>query len=176
MRTYRRVWITGGVYFFTVALFERRNTTLLIDRIDELRQAIRATKQSHPFDIEAMVVMPDHLHAVWRLPDGDADFPTRWRLIKARFSRSVEQNGKISASRLRKGERNIWQRRFWEHAIRDERDYWNHIDYIHINPVKHGYVTRVADWPYSSFHRYIRNGLYPVDWAAPDCVRDMNFD
>jgi len=176
MRTYRRVWIAGGLYFFTVALSERRNATLLVDRVSELREAFRTIKRIHPFDIEAMVVMPDHLHAIWRLPDGDSDFATRWRLIKARFSRAMERGENIPPSRLRKGERNIWQRRLWEHAIRDERDYWNHIDYIHINPVKHGHVTRVADWPYSSFHRYVRDGVYPPDWAAPACVTEMDFD
>jgi putative transposase len=176
VRTYKRAWIAGGVYFFTVNLVERRNTTLLVDHVDELRKAFRLTKQDHLFDIEAIVVMPDHLHAIWRLPPNDSDFAARWRLIKARFSRQLGGNENISPSRLRKGERGIWQRRFWEHVIRDERDLQNHIDYIHFNPVKHGHVQHVIDWPHSSFHRYVRDGLYPEDWAAPKSIQELDLD
>jgi len=174
MRTYKRARIAGGVYFFTVNLVERRSTTLLVDHLEELREAFRLTKQGHPFDIEAMVVMPDHLHAIWRLPPKDSDFANRWRLIKARFPRELGRTESISSSRLRTGERGIWQRRFWEHVSRDERDLHNHIDYIHFNPVKH--VQHVIDWPHSSFHRYVRDGLYPADWAAPNSIHMLNLD
>jgi len=170
MRTYKRVWIAGGAYFFTVVLNERRSAALLVEHIDALREAFRLTKQSHPFDIDAVVVMPDHLHAIWRLPRGDADFAMRWRLIKSRFSRAIQADEPISESRARKGERGVWQRRYWEHLIRNERDYHAHIDYIHYNPVKHGHVTKVGDWPHSSFHRFVRDGLYPCDWAAPESI------
>ena len=115
-----------------------------------------------------MVVLPDHLHAVWTMPEGDRDFSTRWRLIKSTFSRNLAVGESISASRAAKRERGIWQRRYWEHTIRDERDYAAHIDYCHLNPYKHGLVQRVRDWPYSSFHRYVAQGMYPADWMTED--------
>lgn len=173
MRTYTRVRIPGGIYFFTVNLAERRNNTLLIDRVEQLREAFRSVRTAHPFVIEAMVVLPDHLHCIWRLPDGDDRFASRWRLIKARFSTAVVAAERISASRLRRGERGIWQRRYWEHVVRDDEDWRHHLDYIHYNPVKHGYVRRVCDWPHSSFHRYVWQGLYPMDWAAPRYIQDL---
>ena len=162
---YRRCDISGGTYFFTVNLAERLQG-LLVQHIDVLRNAVRTVKQRHPFYIDAMVILPDHVHAVWSLPEGDADYPTRWLFIKAQFSRSLPTGERIRASRADKGERGIWQRRYWEHFIRDERDYARHVDYIHYNPVKHGYVSRPVDWPYSSLHRYIRKGLLPVDWGV----------
>ena len=113
-----------------------------------------------------MVVLPDHLHAVWTMPEGDADFATRWRLIKTNFSRHLSVSERISESRYAKGERGIWQRRYWEHTIRDESDFARHVDYIHINLVKHGLVTRVRDWPYSSFHRMVKLGFLLEDWAG----------
>jgi putative transposase len=116
--------------------------------------------------IDAIVILPDHLHAIWSLPEGDADFATRWRHVKAMFSRALPTRERISESRLRKGERRIWQRRYWEHTLRDERDFSRHVDYIHFNPVKHGLVTRVEDWPYSSFHRMVRLGAYAKDWGG----------
>jgi putative transposase len=154
MRTYKRVWIPGGTYFFTVNLAERRNTTLLIDHVAQLRAAFRLVRNAHPFVIDAIVVLPDHLHCIWRLPPDDDRFATRWRMIKARFSETVADGERVSASRIRKGERGIWQRRYWEHAIRDEEDWRHHVDYIHYNPVKHGYAKRVCDWPHSSFPRF----------------------
>jgi putative transposase len=165
MTNYRRNFIAGGSFFFTVNLAERR-LQLLTEHIDELRAALRQTRQRFPFKIDAMVVLPDHLHAVWTLPEGDANFATRWRLIKSMFSRSLDTGEPISDSRAAKGERGIWQRRYWEHAIRDENDFARHLDYIHINPVKHGLVSRVSDWPYSSFHRMVKLGIYPEDWAG----------
>lgn len=165
MTNYRRNFVARGSFFFTVNLAERR-LSLLTAHIDELRSAFRETRRHHPFTIDAMVVLPDHLHAIWTLPDHDADFATRWRLIKSAFSRSIARGERISASRAAKGERGIWQRRYWEHTIRDETDFARHVDYIHINPVKHGLVAQVRDWPHSSFHRMVRLGIYPQDWAG----------
>lgn len=143
MTNYRRNFVARGSFFFTVNLAERR-LRLLTEHIDELCVAFRQTRRRHPFTIDAMVVLPDHLHAVWTLPEDDADFATRWRLIKSAFSRSLTRGERISDSRADKGERGIWQRRYWEHTIRDENDFTRHIDYIHINPVKHGLVPRVG--------------------------------
>ena len=151
-------------------LAERRSR-LLTEHIGLLRAAFRDTRARHPFAIEAVVILPDHLHAIWTLPEGDADFTLRWRLIKSAFSSALPRGERISASRLAKGERGIWQRRYWEHAIRDEADFERHVDYIHFNPVKHGYVTRVADWPHSSFHRYVERGLLAEDWGGD--LRDI---
>jgi REP-associated tyrosine transposase len=165
MTGYRRNFVAGGSFFFTVNLADRRSS-LLTDHIDDLRNAFRETHHRHPFTTEAMVVLPDHLHTVWTLPEGDADFATRWRLIKSTFSRNLPAGEQISGSRFARGERGIWQRRFWEHTMRDEGDFARHVDYVHINPVKHGLVTQVWDWPYSSFRRMVKLGLYPEDWAG----------
>ena len=162
---YRRAKTAGGTYFFTVNLADR-SSSLLVEHVTELRQVVRTVKQRHPFDILAWVDLPEHMHAVWTLPPDDDDFSTRWMLIKTGFSRSIQRGESIAASRLRKGERGIWQRRFWEHQIRDENDLARHIDYVHINPVKHGHAAKASDWSYSSIHRYIRNGLLASDWAA----------
>ncbi|WP_049629328.1 transposase [Cellvibrio sp. pealriver] len=150
---YRRVYVEGGHYFFTLALPDRKSD-LLVKEIDCLRAAVKTVKQNHPFEINAMVVMPDHLHCLWTLPRNDYDYSTRWALIKANFSRRIAKDELIKTTRLKKGERGIWQRRFWEHTIRDERDFYNHIEYIHYNPVKHGYVGNAQDWPYSSIHQF----------------------
>ena len=166
---YRRTDISGATYFFTTNLAERHKA-LLIDHFDQLRQAIRKVKQQHPFTIDAMVVLPDHIHTIWTLPENDKDYPTRWMLIKAAFSRSINQGERRNQSRLAKHERGIWQRRYWEHLIRDEQDYIHHVDYIHYNPVKHGYINRAADWPYSSIHRYIRSGMLDKDWGTNKMV------
>lgn len=140
---FRRARIPGGTYFFTVVAAERR--PLLIDNASRLREAFRSVKHRYPFHIEAIVVLPDHLHAIWRLPDGDADYPLRWSLIKRHFSIGLPA-GWRTASRRSKREKGIWQRRYWEHCIRDENDLHRHLDYIHYNPAKHGFVNRVADW------------------------------
>lgn len=165
MMQYRRADIAGGTYFFTVNLLERKRS-LLVDHIDLLRNVIGNVKYRHPFHIDAMVVLPDHLHALWTLPAGDRDYPTRWMLIKAEFSRTLAKDECCSNSRQSKGERGIWQRRYWEHLIRDDGDYARHMDYIHFNPVKHGYVERASDWPYSSIHRYIKAGVIERDWGG----------
>ena len=164
MTGYRRDLTAGGTWFFTVNLVEHQSTRL-VDDINSLRAAFRAVRAEHAFKIDAMVVLPDHLHAVWTLPAGDADYALRWRLIKTRFSRAQPSLERRSASRTAKHERGIWQRRYWEHRIRDERDMSAHVDYIHINPVKHGHVRRVRDWPWSSFHRYVRAGELARDWG-----------
>jgi putative transposase len=153
MSDYRRLRIPGGCYFFTGNLEDRRSD-LLVRHVDALREAVRTVRKARPFRIDAFVVLPDHLHAVWTLPDGDDDFPTRWRLIKKAFSWHLPAGEACSVSRIRRGERGIWQRRYWEHAIRDDRDFAAHVDYVHVNPVKHGLATTPADWPYSSVHRY----------------------
>ena len=167
MPEYRRLRVRGGCYFFTVALANRQSS-LLIDHIDLLRASIARARSLLPFAIDAFVVLPEHAHAVWTLPEGDDDFPRRWTAIKALFSRGIMARMPLSVSQHMRGERGIWQRRYWEHAIRDERDYAAHVDYIHFNPVKHGLVKHVADWPYSTFHRAVARGLYPPDWARGD--------
>lgn len=164
---YRRAWQAAGTYFFTVNLAERSGT-MLVDRVDDLRASVRSVKDRHPFEILAWVVLPDHLHALWSLPEGDADCATRWMLIKGGFSRAIPKGEWIRPARRRKGERGIWQRRYWEHLVCDDDDLQRHMDYIHINPVKHGHVLRASDWPYSSIHRHIRDGRMPIDWAAED--------
>ena len=164
MTNYRRNLIDGGTFFFTVNLADR-NTSLLTDHIALLRQAFRATRIRHPFIIEAMVVLPEHLHAIWTLPSDDRDYATRWRLIKTAFSREMAKGERLTNSRRDKGERGIWQRRYWEHTLRDEQDFSCHVEYIHLNPVKHGHVKTVAEWPHSSFHQFVRQGKYPADWG-----------
>ena len=165
MTAYRRNFIPGGSFFFTVNLLDRRSD-LLTQRIDLLRQAFSMVRERHPFILDAVVILPDHLHAIWTLPPGDADYATRWRMIKAEFSRGSAVTERRSASRRHKGERGIWQRRYWEHTLRDDGDYERHCDYIHFNPVKHGHATAVREWPYSSFQRYVERGIYPIDWAS----------
>jgi len=162
---YRRAQAPGGTFFFTVALADR-SRDLLVANIDLLRAATRRVRLRHSFEIVAMVVLPDHLHAVWRLPEGDGDYAKRWSLIKAGFSRALPNEEQISASRLSKRERAVWQRRYWEHQIRGDQDLQTHVDYIHHNPVKHGYVAKAVDWPYKSLHRYIRMGWLAADWGT----------
>ena len=168
---YRRAQVNGGAYFFTVNLAERRQS-LLVEYIDVLRKVVGMVKERHPFTIDAMVILPEHLHAVWTLPPGDDDYPRRWMLIKTGFSRHIPHGERRSASRASKGERGIWQRRYWEHLIRDEGDFARHVDYIHFNPVKHGHVSRAANWPYSSIHRCIEAGMIGRDWGAGICEND----
>ena len=174
MTNYRRCRVPGGTYFFTVNLADR-GARLLTDHIDDLRNAFRQVKLVHPFTIHAVVILPEHLHCLWELPTGDSDYSTRWRQIKSAFSKTLPGGEQISASRKRKAERGIWQRRFWENTIRDDQAFARRFDYIHYNPVKHGWVTRVADWPYSSFHRYVLLGVYSPEWAG-DGVQDLELE
>lgn len=164
MPEYRRAKFKGNVFFFTVVLADR-STNLLAEQVDRFRKVYRTVKERRPFETVAICILPDHIHAVWALPDGDIDFATRWSLIKGGFSRGLEAQPR-SESKILKREKGIWQRRYWEHAIRDEADFGKHIDYIHFNPVKHGHVARVADWPHSSFHRYVERGELPLDWGG----------
>jgi len=151
MANYVRPQVTGATVFFTVALAER-GSDILVREIAALREAVRLTRAERPFGIDAWVVLPDRMHAVWTLPGGDRDYGTRWRLIKARFSRGLP-TGPLRSSHLARQERGIWQRRFWEHHIRDDEDWRNHVGYCQNNPVKHGLVEAPEQWPFSSIHR-----------------------
>ena len=164
MRTYRRNHLPGGTFFFTVNLHDRASN-LLVKHIDILRAAVRATRQKLSFHINAWVVLPDHTHCVWTLPQGDSNFPARWHAIKSTFSKSLPDAGTRTAESTRRGERGIWQRGYWEHTMRDEADLAAHIDYIHYNPLKHGHVTNLSDWPHSTFHGYVSQGHYPRSWG-----------
>lgn len=166
MRHYLRMRAKGGTYFFTVNLAERRDNGLLVDQIGALRHAFRVTRAERPFELQAIVVLPDHLHCLWRLPDGDDDFSTRWRLIKSRFSRALPATERRTRSRRDQGERGLWQRRYWEHLVGDDADFRHHLDYIHFNPVKHGYVHAAKDWPYSSFRQWVARGIYEGGWGG----------
>ncbi|HEY5790920.1 MAG TPA: transposase [Gammaproteobacteria bacterium] len=173
---YRRARQPGGTYFFTVVTHARQ--PLLIDHVDRLRRAFRTVRARAPFDLEAIVILPDHLHAVWRLPQGDADFSSRWQRIKRLFSSGIDL-ASGDGSRQRKRERAVWQRRFWEHAIRDGEDWRRHVDYIHFNPVKHGVAPSPGQWPHSSFRRAVQQGWYAADWGSqvvPAGLQGMHFE
>lgn len=172
MVRYRRNFVAGATYFLTVTLADRASYAL-IEYVDALRASFRGVRRNHPFEIGAVVVLPDHLHLIVTLPAGDADFSTRIRMIKRGFTDAVVKTG-IAIPRHPNGEYALWQRRFWEHTIRDDADFERHVDYIHFNPVKHGLVGKVRDWPHSSFHRYVRRGLLPEDWAGD--TRDIQMD
>jgi putative transposase len=164
MVRYRRNFVPGGTYFFTVTLADRRSSAL-VDHICALREAFRTARRERPFTIDAIVVLPDHLHAIFTLPEGDADFSGRWRRIKGHFSSHMIAVAAF-VERRPNAEYALWQRRFWEHTIRNEKDFARHVDYIHFNPIKHGLVSRVRDWPHSSFHLYVRQGILVEDWAG----------
>ena len=172
MSEYRRAKIPGATYFFTVVTFDRKQilTTDLARRC--LRSAWEDAQKRHPFRVEAVCLLPEHLHCIWTLPGNDADFSIRWNMIKGLFSKRYLAGGGTDGlrnkSRKRTGEAALWQRRFWERLIRDENDLRKHFDYIHFNPVKHGHVVRPADWPWSSLHRYVRKGWYNSDWGAQE--------
>ena len=164
---YRRSRVAGGWYFFTVVTYQRQPLLTLPENIERLRNAFRREREKHPFEIDAIVILPDHLHTLWRLPEGDDDYSSRWSRIKRYFSVGcVGVDAVRSASRQRKRERPVWQRRFWEHRIRDEVDWRRHMDYIHYNPVRHGHCDAAREWPYSSFMRWVRQGGYPMDRGA----------
>ncbi len=172
MSTYLRAYQPGGCYFFTVVTHDRRAILTNPAVLERLRNAFRHVQQTRPFTIDAAVVLPDHLHCKWQLPPDDHDFSTRWRTIKHYVS------AEIDAPLNARKEKLVWQRRFWEHLIRNEEDWRRHMDYIHYNPVKHGYLTKVSDWPHSSFHRAVKEGLYPPDWGAfePESVHRMEVE
>jgi putative transposase len=152
MPDYRRLFVPGGEYFFTANL-EDRSSDLLVRNIETLRSAWRHVERHKPFETVAAVVLPDHIHCIWKLPPGDDDFPGRWRLLKGHFTKSLIAAGAALDGRRPK-EGGIWQRRFWEHVIRDDRDRLAHVDYIHNNPIKHGHCSRVDEWPYSTWRRW----------------------
>ena len=169
MSSYRRMFVEGSSYFFTVVTHERRRVLTRASYLRKLREAFRQVMRTYPFTLDAIVVLPDHLHCIWTLPEGDADFSTRWRLLKRRFSVSCVLPTHVQTSKA------IWQPRFWEHLIRDQDDFRRHLDYIHYNPVKHGYVNAPAQWAYSSFTRYAQRGWYDADWGSgfPSSIQGM---
>lgn len=173
MPEYRRVRIEGGTYFFTVVTYQRHHILTNMPARKLLHNAWMDTQHRFAFETIAVCLLPDHLHCIWKLPQGDANYSIRWKEIKRLFSRSylkeIGNNGEErNPSRIKRKEVTLWQRRFWEHTIMDENDLNNHLDYIHFNPIKHGYVTRAADWPWSSFHRYVKEGVYDEDWQGDD--------
>jgi putative transposase len=164
---YRRAFIPGGSFFFTVVTEQRRPLFTSADTVNVLRTAFRAVRATCPFEVDAIVVLPDHLHCIWTLPLGDGDFATRWRLIKTWFTKHCDPAVRAAPNRARtaKQEQAVWQHRYWEHALRDEADVIRHTEYVHFNPVKHGLVSSAIEWPHSSFRRYVKAGLYPADWG-----------
>ena len=165
MSRYRRAHIPGGTFFFTVTLADRASDAL-VRHVDRLRRIYAAVQHQRRFETVAICILPDHIHAIWSLPIDDADFAMRWNLIKGGFSRGLPAAASRSLSKVGKREKGIWQRRYWEHAIRGDADMERHIDYIPFDPVKHGLVARVCDWPHSSFHRYVAEGALPADWGG----------
>jgi putative transposase len=172
MSQYRRYYEEGGIYFFTVVTFHRLPILTKPGERKLLHDIWLKVKIRHPFETIAICLLPDHLHCIWKLPEGDSDFSSRWKEIKRGFTngylKQIGPGGERNTSRQKKGEAAIWQRRFWEHFIDSEEDLENHLDYIHYNPVKHGYVTRPVDWPWSSFRRFVREGIYASDWEGGD--------
>jgi putative transposase len=173
MPEYRRAYDPGGTFIFTVVTYDRSPILLAEDARQCLHDAIARTQQDHPFALDAIVLLPDHLHAIWTLPENDADFSMRWRLIKSRFTREWRRSeaeaglsSRPTFSRASRGERDVWQQRFWEHAIRDDEDLERHLDYLHFNPVKHGLAKCPHAWPWSSFERQVRERLYASDWCC----------
>lgn len=172
MSNYRRAYITGGHYFFTVVTYQRIGLFADKDKVARLGEAFRHVKKRHPFSVDAIVVLPDHLHTIWRLPEDDADFSVRWRLIKHYLARGLD------CPTNRRGEKLLWQRRFWEHLLRDEEDWRNHVDYIHYNPVRHGYSNSPIEWKYSSFTSAVKRGWYEADWGCnePAHIQKMQLE
>lgn len=161
---YRRARVPGATYFFTVNLVNRTKG-ILIEEIISLRRAFHICKAKYPFKLLAYVILPDHLHLMMSLPENDSNYSIRLSMIKSMFSKQIHCSEAITAIRKKKRERGIWQRRFWEHLIRDDLDFEHHVNYIHFNPVKHGYVTKGSDWEYSSIHNYIKKGRITKDWG-----------
>ena len=168
MSNYRRAWVPGGTWFFTLNLLQRRDNDLLVREIELLRWCVASERARRPFSVLAWVVLPDHMHWLWRLPAGDHDFATRWRRIRTDFSRGIVRDERRTETRIRRGERGLWQRRYWEHLIRDDDDLRRHVDYIHCNPVKHGHAARTADWPHSSLRAWMARGACPLDGTPDD--------
>ena len=168
MPNYVRTYLPGGSFFFTVVTHQRKSVFVNDATIDLLRNVVRDVRQQLPFTVDAWVVLPNHIHAVWTLPEGDTDFSKRWGLIKATYTKRMNAAGLMDSGVP------VWQQRFWEHCIRDDKDFAAHIDYVYINPVKHGLASRVADWPWSSFHRDVQRGLYPANWGSDVAVDESH--
>ena len=169
MSRYRRAKTAGATYFFTLVAYRRQPILCNEDIRTALREGIVLARQKRPFTIDAWVLMPDHLHCLWTLPEHDADYATRWATIKRHVSLTVRdtyhRDEWLTPSKRKHRESTLWQRRYWEHQIRDVDDFNRHTDYIHYNPVKHGLAARPVEWPYSTFHRHVAHGTYPLDWA-----------
>jgi len=178
MPNYRRARIAGGTYFFTVVTHHRLPLLAPASAVSVLRDSLAAVMARHPFTVDAMVILPDHLHCIWTLPHGDDDFSTRWRLVKTGFSHAYRrsQREQIFPTPLGKGDGSPWQERFWEHLIRDEADFNAHCDYIHYNPVKHGLVQSPGEWHHSTFHLFVQKGSYPRDWGRNVSPQVMAMD
>ncbi len=172
MSNYHRAFVPGGCFFFTLITYKRHKYFADDNNVNRLREAFLHIKKKHPFTIDAITILPDHLHTIWQLPNGDTNYSLRWRLIKHFVATGID------TSINHRNEKQIWQRRFWEHVIRDERDWHNHIDYIHYNPVKHGYVTRPDIWKYSSFSHALNKGWYDANWgcSAPMNINGMDLE
>jgi len=164
---YRRAFVPGGSFFFTLVMQGRRPVFASAGTVDVLREAFRSVRSTRPFELDAMVILPDHMHCIWTLPKGDADFATRWRLVKTWFTKHCDPALRIVPDRVlaARNEQALWQHRYWEHMLRDEIDFAQHVEYIHYNPVKHGLVASALDWPFSSFRQYVEAGIYPPDWG-----------
>ncbi len=170
MSNYRRLKTPGGCYFFTVVTYKRQNILISPEARKILREVIKEVKKDYPFEIDAWILLPEHIHCIWTLPDGDYDYSKRWGLIKAGFSKQAKalfyRPELINKSKRKHRESTIWQRRFWEHEIRDQNDFNQHLEYIYWNPIKHGHVANVKDWPYSTFHRDVKKEIYPANWGG----------
>lgn len=180
MPNYRRNYLPGGTYFFTLKTERNLPIFNFEDNVKLLGTIIRETQQRWPFEIPAIVLLPDHLHAIWSLPRGDDRYPARWGWLKKEFTKRYLAGGgleqMVSPSKRSDRRRGVWQRRFWEHTIEDDDDFDNHFDYIHWNPVKHGYVPCPKEWPHSSFHRWVKAGVYDMNWGCglePDNVKQI---
>jgi len=180
MPDYRRSFVEGGTYFFTVVTYGRLPILTTETSRDILHQAWIEVKERFPFETLAVCLLPDHLHCIWRLPEGDMDYPVRWKEIKRRFTirylKEVGPGEERNQSRQKKREAAIWQRRYWEHTLDKQEDLEEHLDYIHYNPIKHGFVMRAGDWPYSSFSRYVKGGIYEPDWEGGETGRIQRLD
>lgn len=177
MPNYRRANTSGATYFFTVVTYQRQKILCQENIRTALRNAISEVRQIHPFNINGWVLLPDHLHCIWTLPPNDADFSIRWAMIKRSVTKqrdpAIQRQLRMTPSRLKRKESTLWQRRFWEHQIRDDHDYQTHLDYLHFNPVKHGLVQNTKDWPYSTFHRQVRQGNYTQNWGGTDVINNF---
>ncbi len=175
MPEYRRSFLPGGTFFFTIVTYHRKSILTSQKAREILHSAMEDVNRRYPFSMDAICLLPDHIHCIWTLPEGDTNYSIRWGEIKKQFTKSYHQlfgnEGNNTASRLARGEATIWQRRFWEHTIRDEDDLNQHLDYIHYNPVKHGLVETMDDWQWSSFHRYVKMGYYGEAWNVDKVSR-----